>query len=783
MNIIGNNAVQVDAIEAERKAREKYPKLLEQNEKILLAFKDRGGKGRDNSCFTNTRIIVKDRKGLGKKVEFRSLPYDAIKAYSVATAGKFDTDSELEVFSEGYDFLKMDFVKEFDIFSVKRLLNSKVLINGKVGAEATVEPTMEVPTNSGSTSIWDIIGDNSSQIDAKEMEQRLQQFVLLSDESVEMAFQCGRDTFCMTSKRLLWIDVEGLTGKKIRYFTVTWSCIKAFAVETAGKFDRDSELTLFTKVPSKSRSGAGRARRKNTRIDIDFRKGKVDLMAVQKYISDKVLGPDTVATSEFAVDCAGENDEGSKSFFAWAGDDNRMIDATEMNRKFHSHPHPILQACESCEMAFKGRRDLVLFTTKRLIAIDYQGWSGKKVEYLSIPWSTVQIFAVRSAGSFMDKDSEMMIWPDFDDIYYPPSADADSPPPPPIPRRSYIELDFQKDKVDLMAIHRYLSERCLRVEGKGHLDSDGFIVPDLLPYYVPVAQEIMQPSPPNCVEQFLNWLGDDAVAVDPKELNEQLHDTNPMLQHNEHIVMAFKSGRDIMMFTGKRVLRMDVQGFSGKKICWMSVPYTSLRAFSVESAGSWDRDTQVKLYCKTYWMNGVSSVIKQDLRKGRADILTIQDFLSHHLFGLQDGSTTLDYIPEPTKASTMNNFFDFIKDDGIAQDIPKLNQQFHSSTPILQTDESIEVAFKAGRDLFLLTTKRILSIDVQGWSGKKVAYESYPLRYCHAFTIESAGYLMSASELKIYTSIPGKAKLEQELSSKSADIWAVHQHLTKKLIR
>ena len=323
---------------------------------------------------------MKDRKGLGKKVEFRSLPYDAIKAYSVATAGKFDTDSELEVFLEGYDFLKMDFVKDFDVFLVKRLLNENVLVWGKVGYEANVEATMEVPTNSGSTSIWNIIGDNSSQIDAKEMQNRLQQFVLLSDESVEMAFQCGRDTFCMTSKRLLWIDVQGLTGKKIRYFTVTRSFIKAFLVETSGKYDRNSELTLFAKVPSKPRRGEGMARRKNTRIDIDFQKGMVDLMAVQKYISDKVLGKDTVEISEFAVDCAGEEDEDSKSFFAWAGDDNRMIDATEMNRKFHSHPHPILQACEYCEMTFKGRRDLVLFTTKRLISVHYQGWSGKKVE-------------------------------------------------------------------------------------------------------------------------------------------------------------------------------------------------------------------------------------------------------------------------------------------------------------------------------------------------------------------------------------------------------------------
>ena len=51
---------------------------------------------------------------------------------------------------------------------------------------------------------------------------------------------------------------------------------------------------------------------------------------------------------------------------------------------------------------------------------------------------------------------------------------------------------------------------------------------------------------------------------------------------------------------------LDGQGFSGKRVEWTSVPYTSLRAFSVESAGSWDRDAEVKLYIKAPWLPKIS---------------------------------------------------------------------------------------------------------------------------------------------------------------------------------
>jgi hypothetical protein len=54
-------------------------------------------------------------------------------------------------------------------------------------------------------------------------------------------------------------------------------------------------------------------------------------------------------------------------------------------------------------------RDLIVFTDKRLILIDKQGMTGKKIEYHSIPYRSVTHFSVETAGTF-DLDAELKIW-------------------------------------------------------------------------------------------------------------------------------------------------------------------------------------------------------------------------------------------------------------------------------------------------------------------------------------------------------------------------------------
>ncbi|AZB71918.1 PH domain-containing protein [Synechococcus elongatus] len=59
--------------------------------------------------------------------------------------------------------------------------------------------------------------------------------------------------------------------------------------------------------------------------------------------------------------------------------------------------------------AYKGTRDLLFFTTRRILLIDKQGITGKKQEYLSIPISRIQAFSYETAGT-IDLDSEIKIY-------------------------------------------------------------------------------------------------------------------------------------------------------------------------------------------------------------------------------------------------------------------------------------------------------------------------------------------------------------------------------------
>lgn len=76
---------------------------------------------------------------------------------------------------------------------------------------------------------------------------------------------------------------------------------------------------------------------------------------------------------------------------------------------FNSDVAPILIADENIIASFKGMRDGVVFTNKRIIAINIQGISGKKVDYTSLPYSKIQAFSIETAG-LLDIDSEIELW-------------------------------------------------------------------------------------------------------------------------------------------------------------------------------------------------------------------------------------------------------------------------------------------------------------------------------------------------------------------------------------
>ena len=144
---VGDNAIQTDADEAEHDLREESPELLADDEDVLMAFAGRGGAGRDSHFFTSRRILFKNVLGpFGKAVQYKSIPYSSIEAYSIESAGGgLDGDCELKVWSTGVGGIAVDFVRDVDIFAIGRLFDERVLSReGSTGA-AVLSPKQKRP--------------------------------------------------------------------------------------------------------------------------------------------------------------------------------------------------------------------------------------------------------------------------------------------------------------------------------------------------------------------------------------------------------------------------------------------------------------------------------------------------------------------------------------------------------------------------------------------------------------------------------------------------------------
>lgn len=69
-----------------------------------------------------------------------------------------------------------------------------------------------------------------------------------------------------------------------------------------------------------------------------------------------------------------------------------------------------------------------------------------------------------------------------------------------------------------------------------------------------------------------------------------------LLIPGEQIIGAYKGIRDSVTFTTKRVIAVNVQGFTGKKNDFTSLPYSKIQAFSIETAGVFDLDAELEIY-------------------------------------------------------------------------------------------------------------------------------------------------------------------------------------------
>jgi hypothetical protein len=94
--------------------------------------------------------------------------------------------------------------------------------------------------------LLDALLGNASANDIQETQNDLAR-LLAPGEQVAKAYAIFRDQIIFTSKRLVLVDRQGLTGTKKEILSVPYRSIERFSVETTGHFDLDAELKIWVR--------------------------------------------------------------------------------------------------------------------------------------------------------------------------------------------------------------------------------------------------------------------------------------------------------------------------------------------------------------------------------------------------------------------------------------------------------------------------------------------------------------------------------------------------------
>ncbi|WP_313807915.1 PH domain-containing protein [Flavobacterium sp.] len=114
-----------------------------------------------------------------------------------------------------------------------------------------------------------------------------------------------------------------------------------------------------------------------------------------------------------------------------------------------------------------------------------------------------------------------------------------------------------------------------------------------------------------------------AGAVDKDSL---IKDYGKLLISGEEVELGFKLIRDTFIFTNKRLILIEKQGITGSKVEYKSITYKSISRFSVETAGTFDLEAELKIWVSSE-VN--PSIVKQFNKS--VNVYDVQNVLAHHV--------------------------------------------------------------------------------------------------------------------------------------------------------
>jgi hypothetical protein len=121
---------------------------------------------------------------------------------------------------------------------------------------------------------------------------------------------------------------------------------------------------------------------------------------------------------------------------------------------------------------------------------------------------------------------------------------------------------------------------------------------------------------------LLDGLLGNASKIDPEKIQAEFA---RILAPGEKVEHAYQLIRDYFVFTDKRFVLVDKQGLMGSKVEYHSIPYKSISRFSIETAGSFDLDAELKI-----WLSGSAIPFQRTFNK-KLSIYEVQSVLAAYV--------------------------------------------------------------------------------------------------------------------------------------------------------
>ncbi len=112
----------------------------------------------------------------------------------------------------------------------------------------------------------------------------------------------------------------------------------------------------------------------------------------------------------------------------------------------------------------------------------------------------------------------------------------------------------------------------------------------------------------------------------PIPLDNIRDEVQGLLIDDEECIMAFRTIRDQLVFTNKRIISIDVQGITGKRKSFASMPYSKIQYFAIQTPGFLELFPDSELF--VMFSNGATAKFEF---KGRTDIGMIGRMISEYV--------------------------------------------------------------------------------------------------------------------------------------------------------